>query len=79
MTNYPPTPPPKTIGAYHIHEPLGRGGMGIVYRAVHDGTGQEVALKTVLIPHEKLLQTIRREIRALARLEHPGIVAIVDL
>jgi tetratricopeptide (TPR) repeat protein len=51
--------------------------MGVVYRAEHLGTGQRVALKTVRAPRAELLQNIRREIRALARLRHPGIVRIL--
>jgi serine/threonine protein kinase/tetratricopeptide (TPR) repeat protein len=69
---------PRKIGAYRILEPLGRGGMGIVYRAEHAETGRQVALKTVLVPDETLLQSIRREIHALARLQHPGIVPILE-
>jgi serine/threonine protein kinase/predicted ATPase len=65
------------IGPYRVLEKLGQGGMGAVYRAVHADTGAVVAIKTVLVPHEGMLQAIRREIHALARLRHPGIVPIV--
>jgi serine/threonine protein kinase len=51
--------------------------MGVVYRAVHS-SGRTVALKTVRLPHAGLLQSIRREIHALVRLRHPGIVQILD-
>jgi tetratricopeptide (TPR) repeat protein len=69
---------PHTIGPYRIVEPLGRGGMGVVYRAEHLQSAKPVALKTVLVPHEGMLQGIRREIHALARISHPGIVRIVE-
>src|SRR6188474_666603 len=69
---------PRTIGTYRILEPLGQGGMGVVYRAEHLQTGQHVALKTVRLPRAWLLQSIRREIHALARIRHPGIVRILD-
>ncbi|MBN2382718.1 tetratricopeptide repeat protein [bacterium] len=52
--------------------------MGVVYRAHHLETGQHVALKTIVLPREGLMNRIRSEIRALARIDHPGIVRIVD-
>jgi serine/threonine protein kinase len=71
-------PDVKTVGPYLLLEPLGRGGMGTVYRAVHQDSGQGVALKTVQVQREGLSSGLRREIHALARLEHPGIVRILD-
>jgi eukaryotic-like serine/threonine-protein kinase len=65
------------IGQYRILDSLGRGGMGVVYRAQHVETEQLVALKTVLVPDQSLLQSIRREIHALASVWHPGVVRIV--
>jgi eukaryotic-like serine/threonine-protein kinase len=67
-----------SIGPYRLLEPLGRGGMGVVYRAVHRPSGQTVALKTVRSPSEWALASLRREIHALARLRHPQIVRILD-
>jgi serine/threonine protein kinase/predicted ATPase len=68
----------ERIGPYELLEPLGRGGMGVVYRARHTERGSMVALKTVLLPNAAMLQSLRREIHALARLRHPGVVRIVD-
>jgi predicted ATPase/serine/threonine protein kinase len=51
--------------------------MGVVYRAAHEQTSRLVALKTVRVPRAALLQTIRREIHALTRLRHPGIVRVL--
>jgi serine/threonine protein kinase/predicted ATPase len=67
-----------TIGPYRILEPLGRGGMGIVYRARHISSERAIALKTVSVPAPKWLDSIRREVQALTRIRHPGVVRIVD-
>jgi len=69
---------PAAIGPYRLLAPLGRGGMGVVYRAQHVETGALVALKTVTVSDINLLSGIRREIHALRRVEHPGVVRIVD-
>ena len=50
---------PQTIGPYEILRPLGRGGMGVVFRARHVDTGVVVALKTVLLPTVGMLEGIR--------------------
>jgi hypothetical protein len=74
-----PRPAPTgVLGPYRLLEPLGRGGMGLVYRAQDRRSGRLVALKTVRVPHASLLTAIRREILALSRLRHPGVVRIVD-
>ena len=57
---------------------IGRGGFGVVYRARHRGSGREVALKTVRAPTPSRVVGMRREIRALARVSHPGIVRILE-
>jgi tetratricopeptide (TPR) repeat protein/predicted Ser/Thr protein kinase len=67
-----------TIGPYRVCGSLGRGGVGIVYRAQHVETGRVAAVKTVLLDNEAALRSIRSEIRALARLRHPGIARILD-
>jgi serine/threonine protein kinase/Tfp pilus assembly protein PilF len=69
---------PKSIGPYRPLELLGRGGMGLVYRAEHGETGEHAAVKTLALPSEKGLASLRREIHALACIRHPGIVRIVD-
>ncbi len=66
------------IGPYRLMDSLGEGGMGTVYRARHFETGEVVALKTVRMARPGLLEGLRREIWALARIRHPGIVAILD-
>lgn len=69
------------IGQYLIVEEIGRGGMGIVYRAVHQSVGQLAAVK-VLSSHfareESHLRRFANEARALSRVAHPGLVKIFD-
>lgn len=69
---------PLAIGPYEVIERLGEGGVGVVYRARHRNTGEVVALKTVRATRAANLSSVRREIRALQRLRHPGIVAILE-
>jgi predicted Ser/Thr protein kinase len=69
----------EIIGRYQIEAELGRGGMGVVYRATESATGNTVALK-VLFREFSLdpayVRRFRRETEALARLDHPNIVRI---
>ncbi|MCA9628537.1 MAG: protein kinase, partial [Myxococcales bacterium] len=66
------------IGDYLAHDRLGQGGMGVVYRATHRGSGRRVALKTVHAANEFAFASLRREIHALSRVNHPGIVRVLD-
>ncbi|MEP7124916.1 MAG: protein kinase [Byssovorax sp.] len=68
---------PRTIGAFRLVRTLGRGGMAVVYFAEHVETGALVAIKTVESGDASLLSGIRREIHALRRVDHPGVVRIV--
>ena len=68
----------ETIGPYRITDRLGVGGMGAVYRGVRPDQDAAVAIKTVTVAREALLPAIRREIHALRKLRHPGIVRILD-
>ncbi len=67
-------------GRYEIREPLGSGGAGEVYRATDRTAGADVALK-VLFPGSDMrdLDRLRRELRLVRTLQHPGIVRIFDI
>lgn len=77
----PPTPPPQDPSLrYVLEQELGRGGMGIVYRARDVRLGRTVAIK-ILHPRQHTPDALRRferEARAAAALSHPGIVHIYD-
>jgi len=74
--------PGSSLGNYEILSPLGRGGMGEVWRARDKKLGREIAVKTV--PEEfasdaERLSRIDREARLLAALNHPNIASIYGL
>jgi eukaryotic-like serine/threonine-protein kinase len=70
------------LGSYVIQRKLGEGGMGVVYVGVHQGLGQEVAVK-LLLPevsrNPDLLARFFNEARTASRINHPGIVRIFDV
>ncbi len=66
---------------YRVLEELGRGGMGVVYKAMDLRLNREVALKRLpdnLREHPKAIQLFLREAQACARLNHRNIVTIFD-
>lgn len=69
------------LGRYEILAPLGKGGMGEVYRAKDTQLGREVAIKVLsqhLAEDPQALKRFERETRALAALSHPNILNIHD-
>jgi len=72
--------PPLLNGRYEIKEnPLGQGGMGVVYRAFDSATKRMVALKTMRGAVDNAAKELfEREWTVLARLCHPNIVDILD-
>jgi serine/threonine-protein kinase len=70
-----------TVGKYKLHEIVGRGGMGVVYRGEHVYIGKEVAVK---ILHEgyggrdESIKRFLREARAASLINHPNIVDVTD-
>ena len=65
-------------GRYEILSAAGRGGMGYVYRAKHLGLSKEVALKVVGDGKRDFAKRFGREARAIARLDHPNCVRVLD-
>jgi WD40 repeat protein/tRNA A-37 threonylcarbamoyl transferase component Bud32 len=74
--------PPAAVAGYEILGELGRGGMGVVYKARHAGLNRIVALKMVLAARHagaEQLARFRTEAQAIAQLQHPHIVQIHDV
>jgi serine/threonine protein kinase len=72
---------PKTFGPYTLFCELGVGGMGVVYRARHNGHERDVALKMIRglrIDTTSDRQRFRVEVAAAIRLLHPNITAVLD-
>ena len=69
------------FGPFRLLHPVGKGGMAVVWRAIHDGRHVPVAIKVLTAERarkEKFLQSFRREVRAVARLNHPNVVRVFD-
>lgn len=69
----------ERIGEYLLMREIGRGGMGVVFEAVHQSLGRRVALKVMLekeFESEKQVARFRREAQAAAKLHHTNIVSV---
>ena len=76
----------QMLGHYEITGKIGKGGMGIVYRALDTLIGREVALKTILLreiedPNERqfLKERLFREAKSAGILSHPNIVTVFQI
>ena len=71
----------RVLGEYSLLEEIGGGGMGRVFKAVHRKMNRQVAVKLLprsLVESPESVERFQREVRALARLSHPNIVAVHD-
>lgn len=72
------------IGRYQISDELGRGAMGVVYRATDPAIGRVVAIKTIRLSsssptdRQQHVARLRREAQSAGRLSHPHIVTVFD-
>jgi serine/threonine protein kinase len=68
------------LGAYIITDWIGQGGMGQVFKAVHDMLGRECALKVLPLQkaNDESIANFRREIRTQAKLDHMNLVRAYD-
>src|SRR2546426_5879997 len=69
------------LGQYEIVERLGGGGMAVVYRAVQQPLGREIALKALsseLFQDDGFVKRFETEAKTLAKLDHPNILPIYD-
>ncbi|MGF1580606.1 MAG: protein kinase [Gemmataceae bacterium] len=69
----------RHLGDYLLLDELGRGGMGVVFRARHELQGNEVALKTLPHVDGNALHLFKREFRALADTNHPNLIGLHTL
>jgi WD40 repeat protein/serine/threonine protein kinase len=67
------------LPGYEIVDTLGRGGMGVIYKARQLRLNRTVALKRLAYTNERQLARARREAETLARLQHPNIVQIFEI
>ncbi|MDZ4814126.1 MAG: serine/threonine-protein kinase, partial [Pseudomonadota bacterium] len=74
-------PEDRRFGDFELLERIGRGGMGVVFRAFQHSLGREVAIKFIvgaLVDHPAAVSTFFAEARAAARLHHPHIVPVFE-
>ncbi len=71
----------KRVGSYRILRRLGGGGMGVVYLAVQESLGREVALKVMrsgFALRGKSKKRFKREIEAISAIDHPGVCTVYE-
>jgi hypothetical protein len=69
---------PRTIGRYEVVDRIGRGGMGVVFKAKDPRIGRQVAIKLLSVPDESLRDRFVQEAQSVGSLAHRNIVTIFD-
>src|SRR5437867_1326577 len=76
----------KAIGRYEVVKTIGKGAMGVVYKARDPLLDRVVAIKTIMSPQQQgrrvrsaFLERFQREAKAAAKMSHPAIVTIFDV
>src|SRR5215210_6512745 len=75
----PPLVPGSEVAGYRIESLVGRGGMGVVYRALQLGLERIVALKVIapeLLDDEDARRRFLKEARAAASVDHPNVIPV---
>jgi len=71
----------KSLGRYHVVEQLGEGGMATVFKAYDSSLERYVAIKVIrteIVTDQEFMKRFQREARALAQLDHPYILKVLD-
>ena len=69
------------LGAFRLQRPIGAGGQGTIWRAIHTATGTPVGIKVLASLRARdaaALAAFRREVRSAAGLDHPGVIMVLD-
>jgi serine/threonine-protein kinase len=71
----------RAFDGYRIEETIGRGGMGVVYKATQLSLGRPVAIKVLpaeTAEHPQFLERFHREVDVLSKLSHPNVVTVFE-